>query len=127
MRIKEQMLKMRVHKTGRNQPDKVADAPIPKSITPKARVAIIAQRTPLLNNVYPGVWKSWRISLGLVEASRIPRIQIIAAPICPTVTSWCRMKTARIRVKTELVDVSGLTSAIDPVSNAREKYKQPRA
>src|SRR5436189_305289 len=119
MKVKEQMLKMRVHQTGRNQPDKVADAPIPKSITPKASDAMIAQRTPLLKNVYPGFRRSERISFRLVEATRIPRMLIITTPICHIVNCWRRMKTERKRVKMELVEVSGQTKAMGPASRAR--------
>ena len=40
------MLKRRVHNTGKNQPQIDAEAPMPKSIAPKASVATNAQRTP---------------------------------------------------------------------------------
>src|SRR2546423_7462037 len=50
IRIRKRILKKRVHNTGRNHPETEAEAPIPKSIAPKARVATIAQRTPWLQS-----------------------------------------------------------------------------
>src|ERR1051326_8736742 len=108
MSTNAQMLKMRVHTTGRNQPERVADAPIPKSITPNASVAISAHRTPFVRKLYPGVRSRERISPGFVAARITPRMLRAMAKSCTGGRPWRRMRMERTRVKMELVEVSGL-------------------
>lgn len=118
-RKRKTILKMRVHSTGRNQPFMDAEAPMPKSIAPKASVATIAQRTPWLHKECPGCLESARNSTRLVEASTRPRMTRMTNPMWPKLRRSCKMRTESRSVKVELVAVIGLTIETGPTSNAR--------
>jgi len=92
---------------------------MPKLITPKAIAAIMAQNTPFPKKVCPGACKSERISYNFTEARKIPIMMIITTPTWATVKCCCKIKRESNRVKTQLVEMSGLTRATGPASNAQ--------